>query len=101
MYNETFSTVSASSLIIEGMGKFGGMVLGVDGVNNPTVTVYDNNEASFGNGMIVPTQEFDATELRLNGLLFGDKWINFKKGLYVVISCAGVVRVTIYHTKWV
>jgi len=47
---------------------FVGFLLGLDGTNDPTITIYDN--ASAGSGKeIVPGNTYDASALGLNGVV--------------------------------
>jgi len=59
--------------------------VGTDGLNNPTVTIYDNTSAA-GNE-VVPTAEYDASVLGMNGGL--GVQVLCVNGLYVEISFAG------------
>ena len=68
------------------------MLIGTDGVNDPTITVYDGTDTS-GEEKI-PTNTYDAALLGLNGVIFHAKR-KCSKGIYVEISCAGAVEVVI------
>lgn len=91
------NTISLSSLILTGEGLFLGFLIGTDAVNDPTITIYDNTEAS--GEEIVPTNTYDASLYGLNG------WspsvpVEVANGIYVEITCAGACEVTPLFTPW-
>lgn len=81
--------ITASGLIFTGECVFRGLLIGTDGTNDPTITVYDNTADS--GEEILPTNTYDASALGLNGVVSLD--IHCKNGLYVAITCNGTVEV--------
>lgn len=65
---KTFRSVklSATGAFLDTPGFLGGVLIGTDGLNNPTLTVFDNNDTASGTELL-PTTEFDASALGLNG----------------------------------
>ena len=95
MITSTIPTVvTASGLVYTGPCLFGGYVLGTDGVNDPTITIY-NNTAGSGQ-KVIPTATYDASALGINGATGLRQ--NCNNGLYVAITCAGSVEVVIQYT---
>ena len=84
--------LSASSKVADGPAILMGMLIGTDGSNNPTVTVYNSTDNS--GAEVVPTAEYDATVIGLNGYAPG-YGKSCKNGIYCEISCAGAVEVVI------
>ena len=84
-----------TGLICTGPGVFGGFLLGMDGANDPTITIYDNTEAS-GEEM-VPTSTYDASTLGLNGALIGKHLPGFKNGLYVEVTITGAKEIVVFY----
>ena len=71
---------------------FLGFLLGLDGTNDPTITIYDNT-TNTGN-QIIPTNTYDASQLGLNGAILPyPKYC--KNGVYADISqnSSGVTRI--------
>ena len=91
------AAATASGLIYSGPCILHGYLVGTDGTNDPEVTIYDNTAAS-GNEAI-PTCTYDASLLGMNGAT-GMK-VLCKNGLYVEITCAGAVEVTVFFTSYV
>jgi hypothetical protein len=89
-------TVTVSGTIITKSAVLLGMQVGTDSANDPTITVYDgiNN----GGNEIVPTTTYDASALGLNGFVcpYSKKAYS---GIYVEITCAGSVEVTIDYKE--
>ncbi len=85
-------TVSSSQIITSNSAVLMGMQVGTDGVNDPTITVYDGVDNS-GNE-IVPTTTYDASALGISGFVaaYAKRAYN---GIYVEISGTGAVEVTI------
>ncbi len=74
-----------------------GFLLGCDGVNDPTVTIY-NGQSVVAGQEIVPTNTYDASALGLNGAVGLN--IYCPDGVYVTMSCAGTVEVLTYFTPY-
>jgi hypothetical protein len=90
--------VTASGIAMAAQGLFLGVLLGTDGVNDPLITIYDNASAASGTE-VMPTTTFDASALGLNGFMPGFA-ISCINGLYVEITCAGTVEVTVLYRPW-
>ena len=88
------SKKTVSGVIITGESHFFGFTLGTDGINDPTVTLYDNTAAS--GDEIVPTTTYDASALGLNGMLLGNP-LYCANGIYVELSAAGTKEIVIYY----
>ena len=89
--------LTASGIANSGPCDFRGMLVGTDGANDPTVTVYDNTAAS-GNE-VIPTVTFDAASNGLNGVTLPGDGARCDTGIYVGITIgAGNVEVVIYYT---
>ena len=89
--------LSSSGAAYDGRVYFAGMLLGTDGVNDPVITVYDNNTNS---GVeIVPTATYDASVLGLNGAM-PNFLIDCQNGIYVEITTAGACEVTVFYRKY-
>ena len=93
-----FNTVkkTASGVVIAEPCIFGGFLLGTDGVNDPTVTVYDNTSAASGEEL-APTTEYDASVLGLNGAIGFS--VVAKNGIYIEITTAGSCEITVLYHK--
>jgi len=93
-----FTKVTSSTQIKTGKGKFWGYLVGTDGINDPTITITDEVNATGKNsGEMVPTATYDASALGVNGALLSEP-ILYDHGIYVTISIsAGTVEVTILH----
>jgi hypothetical protein len=95
--NNIFNTVkkTASGIVIAEPCIFGGFFLGTDSANDPTITVYDNAAAASGEEL-VPTTEYDASVLGLNGAIGFS--VLARNGVYIEITTAGTCEVTVlYH----
>jgi len=90
------TTVTTSQIITTSPAVLLGMQLGTDGSNDPIVTVYNGTDNT--GGEIVPTATYDASALGLNGFIGAyDK--KAYSGIYVEITCAGAVEVTIDYRE--
>ena len=85
-------TISSSQIITSLSAALHGMQIGTDGVNDPTVTVYDGVDNT-GNE-IVPTTTYDASALGISGFVAAYAKRAYS-GIFVEISGAGAVEVTI------
>ena len=83
-----FDTVkkTATGIVVAEPCVFGGFLLGTEGVNDPTITIYDNASAASGEEL-VPTNEYDASLLGLNGAV-GFR-VHAKNGIYIEIDAGG------------
>ncbi len=75
-----------SGLVCTGHGYLTGLLVGMDNVNDPQITVYDNTSAS--GKEIIPTTNLDASAKGFNGF-FGGIRIEFSKGCYVLVEDPG------------
>jgi len=76
---------SVSGIIYGSPCVFIGFLLGVDGVNDPTITFY-NGTTVIGDGEVFPTTPFDASTLDPKGFMPGGMEIDCPNGLYVQVS---------------
>lgn len=90
--------MSASGVVCAEECFYGGFVLGTDGVNNPTITIYDNAAAASGTEL-TPTAEYDATLLGLNGHEKGKVTIA-NNGIYFEMNAGGGAHeATVYYRE--
>ena len=93
MKNVTPKVHAASGIVTRADAFLCGMQLGVDGINDATITVYHGQSAVQGNELI-PTTIFDGTKKGLHGVA-----LPFEKdspgGMYIEITCAGSVEVVL------
>ncbi len=71
-----------------------GIVIGTDGINDPTVGVY--NGTSTLDPAVLPETEFDASLKGLNGVMFSAK-VDCPNGILVNIQGLGAREVTVYY----
>lgn len=93
------SKKSSSDVVYTGRCKLYGILIGTDGTNDPTVTVFDNTSAA-GNE-VIPTVTYDASLQGLSGATMPGEGILCKNGIYVEISVGGggsVEVVILYST---
>ena len=89
--------LTASGLVYTGSCRLRGFLVGMDGANDPTITIYDNTEAS--GDETIPTNTYDSSLLGLNGVSFPGDGIHCIKGIYCGITLgAGAVEVVIYYS---
>lgn len=81
---------TSSGIVYAGPCVFHGFLIGTDGVNDVTVTFYDNASAASGEE-IVPTNTYDATAKALNGAT--SMKVRCKNGIYLELACAGTAEV--------
>jgi len=86
---------TTGGVVHEGPVLFFGFLIGSDAVNDPTITLYDNVKAS--GKELVPTNQYDASVLGLNGAMPG-AGVLCASGIYADISCAGACEITVYFT---
>lgn len=84
--------LSDSGVIFIGKGAILAFLIGTDGSNDPTITIYDGTDNT--GTEIVPTTTYDASALGINGAMFGFRK-TCKTGCYVEISCSGTVEIVI------
>jgi len=88
--------VTASGIAVTQACDFRGMLIGTDSSNDPEISFYDSQDTS-GNEPI-PTATYDASVMGLNGVTLPGDGIRCENGLYVEITCAGNVEVTVFWT---
>ena len=76
---------SVSGVIFSGPCVFMGFLLGVDGVNDPTVTFY-NGTSAVPDAEVFPTTPFDASTLDPKGFMPGNLEIDCPDGLFAQVS---------------
>lgn len=64
--------------------------IGTDGINDPTITIYDGTNNSGTEK--VPTATYDSSILGINGFTLNFP-LEFKTGIYIEIACSGAVEV--------
>ncbi len=86
-----------SGIVYTGPCSLTSFLLGMDGVNDPVITIYDGVDNT--GPEIVPTVTYDASVLGINGAIF--HWIKkCDTGIYLEITCAGTVEVVIDYNKY-
>jgi len=89
--------LTASGIATSDPCNLRGMLIGTDGANDPTITVYDNTAAS--GDEVVPTATYDSSALGLNGVTLPGDGARCENGIYVEITlAAGAVEVVIYYS---
>lgn len=88
--------LTASGTVFTGKGCVVGFLIGKDGVNDPSVTIYDGTDNT--GTEIVPTATYDASALGIDGAMPCVR-IRCQTGCYVAISCQGTVEVVIYFKQ--
>jgi hypothetical protein len=84
---------TASAIVYTGPCIFHGFLLGTDGVNDPTITVYNNISAA--GEEVVPTTVFDASALGLNGV--SGMYALCTIGIYIEIASAGTCEAVVQY----
>ncbi len=94
--NKEPTKITVSGIINTGPCVFHGFLLGMDGVNDPVITIYNgvNNTGQ----EIVPTATYDASLLGLSGVVGMNQYCDI--GLYIEITCAGAVEINVIHTPY-
>jgi len=92
-------TISASNetktqIIKTGKCYFHGFLVGQDGVNDTTITAYDSLSAT--GTEVVPTTQYDASALGINGAMLGHP-TECRTGLTFVVTTSGAAEVTVYY----
>ena len=96
LLSEPASKKTSSGIVRTGKCIFHGFLIGTDGVNDPTITVFDNTAAS--GQEIIPSATYDASQLGLNGVTGINMYC--ANGIYVEITCAGACEVVIQYTPY-
>ena len=87
--------VSTTQVVLSRSCRLMGFLVGTDGTNDPTITMYDGTATS-GNE-VVPTNTYDASLLGLNGFMMDGSGIICDHGVYCEITCVGAVEVVVYY----
>lgn len=89
--------LSATGQAYTGKCILHGYIIGTDGTNNPTITIYDGTSTS--GEEIIPTAEYDAAALGVNGVVLSENAsIECKTGIYVSITTSGTCEVVAIYT---
>jgi hypothetical protein len=89
--------ITASGIVVNRKCILDGFLVGMDGSNDPTITLYDDNSAATGNE-VVPTNTYDSSALGVNGVMFSNDGVRCEKGLYCEITIGGgAVEVTVFY----
>jgi hypothetical protein len=96
MLSKEPTKITASGIVHTGPCVFQGFLMGTDGINDPTVTIYNNTAAS--GEEVVPTCTYDAAAYGLNGVTGLNQYCD--KGLYIEIAGAGAVEIVVQHTPY-
>ena len=86
---------TSTGIVYAGACILHGFLVGTDGVNDPTITIYDHASAASGEE-VVPTSVYDASAFGLNGATGMYQFCT--NGLYLAISTSGACEVTIQYT---
>jgi len=84
---------TASGIVTSQDAFLNGFLIGTDGINDPTITIYKGTAAVQGNE-IMPTTTFDASKQGLHGFVLGYEKQSFG-GMYIEITCAGSCEVVL------
>lgn len=92
-YYETGTNVSAVTYTVyTGRCLYHGFRLGMDATNDVTLYLSD------GSSKIVPTNQFDASLLGLNGEILSDQAaITCETGITVTVTCSGTFEIVIVY----
>jgi len=91
MKNVTPKLFTASGIVTAKDAALCGLQVGVDGINDVTLTVYHGTSAAQGNEL-VPTMILDGTKKILHGGVWGYEK-DSPGGMYIEINCAGSCEV--------
>ena len=92
MKSQKFTSSGSVTALPNGSLYCMGFTVGMDGVNDPVVTIY--NGADNTGEEIVPTATYDASALNLRGVV-KSAGVKCSAGIYVEITCAGTVEVVV------
>ena len=91
-----YSTKTSSALVTTGKGMYHGIKVNTDGTNAATVVVYDNTSAA-GTAIDPSTVYVMSASMRVQAS-GSNPPRRYYNGLYVSITCAGTVSVTVEFT---
>ena len=84
----TSARIIVSTQIHTGKGFLFSLIIGTDDTNDPVIAVYDDVGGATAANQIIPSTEFDASALGLNGVVLQFAK-NFDTGLYISIANIG------------
>lgn len=84
--------VTASGIAFSADCVLKNLLIGMDKLNDPEITVYEGTDNSGDEK--VPTNTYDASALGLNGAV--NLNVRCHGGIYVEISCSGTVEVSVH-----
>ena len=90
------SKKTASGIVYTGECLFNAFFIGTNGVNDPTITIYDGTDNT--GDEIIPTNVYDASLLGLNSAVLKCP-VKCWTGIYVEIDCAGAVEVVVHYLE--
>lgn len=101
MKNFTTKTtrLTASALVYTGKGILTHLLIGMDGTNDPVISVHDALDGDTATNEIIPEATYDASALGMGGLALGIP-LEFTTGLYVKIGSLGTGRVVVGWRKY-
>lgn len=90
--------VTTSGMVYTGKSLLFDILIGLDGVNDPTISVFDGTDS--GGVEKLPTNTYDASKLGLNGVTWQIPRL-MDTGIYVLIAlAAGDVEVVGGYRPW-
>jgi hypothetical protein len=89
--------LATSGQAFSGFGNIVGMLIGTDGVSDPTVVLFDGT--SNAGVQKTPNADQPAAQEGYFGFMPGDLVIPCKDGCYCEITCAGTVDVIVYYDE--
>lgn len=91
-------TGNANEVAVDHSCFFWGYLIGMDGSNDPTVTVHDHNAAAAAGPEVVPSNTYDASALGVNGVMFPER-VEMKNGIVLAVALgAGAAEITVFHS---
>lgn len=98
MFFSKTKKLTASGMAYTGKSALTDVLIGTDGLNDPTVSVFDGTDSSGEEKM--PTNTYDASKLGLNGVVWQNPRL-METGIYVLIAlAAGDVEVVTGYREW-
>ena len=92
------SNKTSSGQVFTGRSSILGMLIGTDGINDPTVILYDGTSDS--GTKKTPSADQPATQEGFFGFMPGDLSIPCTDGIYCKITCTGTVDVIVYYDEY-
>ena len=88
--------LGASGIIYTGKSFLATLLIGMDEINDPVVTVYDGIDNT--GEELIPTNKYDADAFGINGVVL-TYMVECWTGIYVEITCQGTVEVVIHYQE--